>query len=363
MRYIFSVILLVLIFCSQALAFPRFAAKYNQRCGLCHVNPTGCGMRNTYGAEIFSQNDLPAHKTNPDSAAKFNLSDFLSVGLDARTLYVYNENSNMTLYPYIGNGKQSTLFQMEGNLYVNAQVTDKLSVLLNKELYSNFEVYGLGNYLPFNGYFKVGKFQPSFGWRFQDHTSFVRDALIWQPYYYDTGIEAGIYPSNISVNVGFFNGTASQMDDNRGKAVAARFEYRQPIGSSGFGVGGSFWRNDMATNSVDMYGPFFYINLLDGRIVHLGEIDWRKTKNTDITDLATTQSLSFMIQQGIWIEADYDHYDPDINVKSGDVTRYSFHVDYFPIGYLEVQPTYRYYDDKLIDEKYSQFVVQTHFFF
>ncbi len=363
MRYVPKITLAILILASNAFSVPRFAAKYNQKCGLCHVNPTGCGMRDIYGAQYFAQNELPVHKTKPELMAKFNISDFLSIGMDARTLYIYEENSDAAIYPYTPPGKQSTFFQMEGNLYINAQIDERLSVYLDKKLYSDFEVFGLGKYLPYDGYFKIGKFQPSYGWRRPDHTSFIRDVLGWFPYYFDTGIEAGIYPTDISANLGIFNGSAGQFDIDKGKAVAARFEYRKPIGLSGFGIGGSYWRNEMEQNTVDMYGPFFYINLLKGRLIHLGEFDWRKTKRTDITQFATTQSLSFLLTQGIWLEGDYDFYDPDIDLASGDVKRYSFHLDYFPIGYVEIQPTIRYYDDDIIMEKYTQLLMQAHLFF
>jgi hypothetical protein len=363
MRNVSKIILAILILTSTAFAFPRFAAKYNQKCALCHVNPTGCGMRNIYGSQFFAQNDLPVHKTDPGKVAKFNLSDFLLVGMDARTIYIYEENSERAIFPYVPNGKLSSFFQMEGDFYIDAQVTDRLAVFLKKGIYSEFEVYGLGNYLPYDGYVKIGKFQPSYGWRFQDHSSFVRDGLGWYPYYYDTGVEAGIYPSSFSANLGFFNGSSGQFDNDRGKAVAARFEYRKPIGLSGFGVGGSYWRNDMEQNAIDMYGPFFYINLLSGRLVHLGEFDRRKTKRTDITEFATTQSLSYLLTRGIWLEADYDYYDPDIDIKSGTVRRYSFHFDYFPIGYVELEPTARYYNDDIINENYTQLLMQAHFFF
>ncbi|HBC46739.1 MAG TPA: hypothetical protein DCZ43_06810, partial [candidate division Zixibacteria bacterium] len=114
--------------------------------------------------------------------------------------------------------------------------------------------------------------------------------------------------------------------------------------------------------TVDEYGPFYYINLLGGRLIHLGEVDWLKQKS-GITAMATTQSLSFRIQQGLYIEGDYDYLDPNIDLKSGAVNRYSFHLDYFPIGFMELEPIIRYYDDGLISDKYWNLMLQGHFFF
>lgn len=352
MRYIVTIIVGLVLLCSQAFAFPRFAAQYEQKCALCHVNPTGCGMRNIYGAQNFAQTELPAHKSA--TSVKPSFSDVFSIGMDARTLYIYNDNN-----------KQSSFFQMEGNLYLNAQLTNRFNLTLAKGINSEYEVYGVANYLPYQGILKVGKFQPSYGWRFQDHSSFVREAMLWPPTYFDTGIEIGIYPSSISANIGLFNGSSDQVnpfDNDKGKAFSARLEYRKHIAFLGLGLGGSYWRNDTGINTVDEYGPFYYINLLGGRLIHLGEVDWLKQKS-GITAMATTQSLSFRIQQGLYIEGDYDYLDPNIDLKSGAVNRYSFHLDYFPIGFMELEPIIRYYDDGLISDKYWNLMLQGHFFF
>ena len=78
--------------------------------------------------------------------------------------------------------------------------------------------------LPFNGYFRFGEFQPAYGWRFDDHTSFVREKMLWPANSTDTGIEFGIYPHGIAANIGIFNGTNGRLDDDKGKAIASRLE-------------------------------------------------------------------------------------------------------------------------------------------
>jgi hypothetical protein len=362
MKYIYGIIFVVLLF-SQAYSYPRFAAKYEQKCGLCHVNPTGCGMRNIYGSQFFATGELPAHKIPQDKVIKTNFTDHFMLGMDARNLYIYNENNNPAIYPNVPGGKQSTFFQMEADLNLNAQLTDRLSLFFKRDINTVVEVYGLGNYLPAQGYIKVGKFQPSYGWRFQDHTSFVRDPMTWYPFYYDTGIELGIYPDNFSANIGFFNGTSDVADNNRGKAIAGRLEYRLHLNPIGLGIGGSYWRNDFAPNTTDEYGPFYYLKLFNGNLVYLGEIDWLKFKATAVKQLATTHNVSLQICQGVWIEGDYDFIDPDTRVKAGTVSRYGLNLDYFPIGYVEIQPTVRYFDDKLLGKKYWNLVLQSHLYF
>jgi hypothetical protein len=355
-RYSFVIMALALmVLASTAFALPRFAAMNEQRCDVCHVNPTGCWMRNTYGAQFFAQTELSMHKATPDQMAVFKptISDNFSIGMDLRTIYIYNKQNS-----------QSTFFEMEGNLYFQAQVQDRFSMTLYKDVYSDFQAFGSASILPYQGYIKAGKFQPSYGWRFADHTSFVRERMLWPATYFDTGLEFGLYPSGVSANVGLFNGSGSMFDENKGKAVAARLELRRHIKFAGLCVGGSLWRNDQAANSISMYGPFYYVNLLRGRLVYLGEIGWLKDRRADSTSMATTQNAAFKVVPGVWIEAQYDFLDPDIHEKTGTLTRYGISLDCFPIAFMEIQPYLRYYDDSyLLHKKYYDLHTEIHFFF
>ncbi len=337
---------------------PRFAAKAEQKCNLCHVGPTGGGMRNSFGSQFFGMTELAAHSTPFEEISEFNprISEILSLGMDMRSQYVYDESSEI-----------STFFQMEGNFYVSADLNERFSLNLNKGLYQGFEIYGMGYILPYKGYFRIGKFQPAYGWRFADHTSFVREKMLWPPNSTDTGFELGVYPHGISANVGFFNGSGGMFDDGKGKAISTRVEARKNIGGLGLGLGGSYYLNDGPAGDKTMYGSFYYANLLHGKIIYLGEFDWLENKESvpsGLISLASTQKLSLLLRQGIWLEGSYDFYDPDIDIQSGTVVRYGLGLDYFPYGFLEIEPNIRYYDDSYgLNEKYILFNAQFHFFF
>jgi hypothetical protein len=120
------------------LAIPRFTARVEQKCGLCHISPNGGGMRNSFGSQFFAQTELAAHKVSFDSLSNFEpmLNKNISVGSDIRTLYHYDDSRQ------VKTGVKSSFFQMEGNLYVNAQLNDYVSATLNKGIYSGFEAYG-----------------------------------------------------------------------------------------------------------------------------------------------------------------------------------------------------------------------------
>jgi hypothetical protein len=167
----------------------------------------------------------------------------------------------------------------------------------------------------------------------------------------------------VSINFGLFNGTGGQLDNDQGKALAARLEYRLKLAGFGVGLGGSFWHNDREIGQIDMYGPLYYLKALKGKLIYLGELDWLDDKGTGNTMFATTQSLAFMLTQGIWVEGKYDFHDPDIDLKNGATTRYALNLDYFPIGFLELEPSLRYYRDGTADVDYVMFLGQFHFFF
>jgi len=352
-----AVILNILILISTAYGLPKFTAQYEQKCNLCHINPTGGGIRNAYGSQFFALTEMAVHKTAFEDVSSFQtqVSDLISLGADMRTLIYYDQNSD-----------QSSLFQMEGNFYVNAKLNEKFSLTLNKGLYDGFEIYGIGYLLPMKGYFQVGRFQPAYGWRFDDHTSFVREKMLWPAGSTDTGLELGINPRNFSVNVGLFNGTMRAFDDNKGKAVIGRAQWRHNIGGVGFGVGGSYMINGYSDGNTRMFGPFGYLKFLKGRLIYLGEIDWLEDDSQVSPPIneAASHKLSFMIKQGIWLNSTYDFYDPDINLITGRINRYGIGFNYFPYGFLEIQPNLLLYqDDFAVDENYLYFNTQIHFFF
>lgn len=54
---------ITLVFSSLSFSLPRFTAIAEQKCNLCHVSPTGGGMRNEFGSQFFAQTELAAHQT------------------------------------------------------------------------------------------------------------------------------------------------------------------------------------------------------------------------------------------------------------------------------------------------------------
>src|SRR5579863_4690980 len=69
---------------SAARAEPYLAVQLGLKCGQCHVNPTGGGLRTTFG-DIFSQTVLPAqHLDSPLDNWTGQLGQYLRAGGDLR---------------------------------------------------------------------------------------------------------------------------------------------------------------------------------------------------------------------------------------------------------------------------------------
>ena len=50
--------IIALIIFNLLLALPRFSIETSTSCMSCHVNPNGGGMRNDYGSNVFSLDEL-----------------------------------------------------------------------------------------------------------------------------------------------------------------------------------------------------------------------------------------------------------------------------------------------------------------
>ena len=83
-----AVTLLLLVGASAAHALPRYTAVYGQNCVLCHVNPTGGGMRSLYASQFLVPEEIAASGWQPEEMETLSpqISPNLAVGLDLRTL-------------------------------------------------------------------------------------------------------------------------------------------------------------------------------------------------------------------------------------------------------------------------------------
>lgn len=352
----------VLFFLAAATAVPRYSARYEQNCNLCHTNPTGGGMRSLYASQYLVPEEMVFRNPGGEFMEQIDpqLSGSITMGSDFRLLHVYSDEKNQV----------KNFFQMQGDIYIGFQMGPRLSLYYDHGISQSYELFGLGYLLPHNGYIKIGRFLPDYGWKFDDHTMFVRDKLgFFPPSHTDVGVELGMYPNRFALTVGVMNGAGgSSQDENSDVAVIGRAMYRFNVLGIAAGVGGSALRNPRIGAEYEAIGPFGYLGWK--RLTWLGEWDWYHVDPTNATDrwgLVLSQELTFLVQKGIEIKATYDFYDPDVDVETGKEDRFGGGVFVFLNPFVGIELLGRQYEFEngfdISGRNYFESVVQFHLLF
>jgi len=352
----------------QAPALPRFSSSTGAKCQSCHVNPSGAGMRQLFGAQ-YGRETLPVPEWGTDMEIEdFTtlLTSFVGVGADVRTLYYYVQ------LPDTGgsSGKNSNAFwEMQGDLYLNFKLAKKVNVYFEKGLYSGFELFGMVSQLPAAGHVKVGKFVPNFGTRLDDHTAYIRHYTGFSPASSPrpelTGIEAGVSPGWFSAFAGVYNaedGFGYAVGNSKAYLVRADglFELGKDmhlsLGANMFGTTTS------GGEKQSLYGGLGSFSI--GSFTIFGEGDMIQTKHSSgtITGYVTYIEANYVVTPGVDLKVAYDYYDPDKDVKDGAMSRYSFGVEFFPVSGVEIRPMYRVIVEEPENYSNNEFQIMLHFY-
>jgi hypothetical protein len=353
----------------SATALPRFASRTGARCQSCHVNPSGGGMRQTFGVQ-YGREELPVPTWSQDLGIEeftTKLSETVSIGADVRTLYYYQQVPDTGTA--VAGANQNAFWQMQGDVYLNLRLARNVQVYLDKGLYGGFEVFGLVKVLPEDGYIKVGKFVPNYGLKLDDHRAYVRQYTGFSQEFgrpERTGGEVGISPGPVTVTAGFYNaadgfgaGTGNQ------KSVLGRVEGMFRTGEEmSVGVGGNIFTSKSASGvRTTLLGGFGLYSYQD--LTLLGEADLIRTKTGGFTTsgMVLTLEAGYVVTPGLDLKVGYDFYDPDVDILSGAVSRYSLGLEFFPISGVEVRPVYRIVKDEPDEISNDEFQFLIHFYF
>jgi hypothetical protein len=287
----------------NAMALPRYTAQYGQDCRLCHVNPTGGGLRNTYARQVLVPTELAGGAGRPQAGdvAGVALPVDVTFGADLRTLAWMQE------------GGPSMLLAMQGDVYVGIAAPGDIQIYAEMGPHEA-EVFGLAYGVIPHGYLKAGRFTPDYGWRFDDHRQFSRRFLftpdgIDEPHaLLGEGVEAGIAVGGLSATTSVIQGGAEI-----GDAWAARALMRREVGALRVGVGSSVWQRGVGAGGRRAAGAFWYASA--GPWAWLGEID--ETRGDGRRGRLVTQEVTLDVQRGLALRAVYGFQDPDRELQSG----------------------------------------------
>jgi len=359
-------ILYLILLTSEINSLPRFAVKFGNQCNDCHYNPTGGLIRNLDGWQ-WGKNLLSMITTkDADFSMSPKISDNISIGIDYRTQFLYSQQ------------KSRTDFQnMSGSIYTNLALSKKINVIGKYDFVNLvWEGYGVAQVLPGNGYIKAGTFTPNFGIRIDDHTAFTRggnfgllftqkayQGLIYNPFYTEAGLEAGMYGGDLlfaTVSVGsnlFSNRTLS-----KDPTYTARFEITPSIEKFNFSFGASYAAAKIP-QAAEMYGGFFGVGNYEFSL--LGEFDI----GNDI--LLPGQKSNFLMVEasyslivGLDVILRYDRMDSNTKLKRDELSRLIAGFEFQPYTFIEIRPQYRFvFDGANPDTKNDAFVLQFHFWY
>ena len=363
MKTAFAIIAFLLFSVSGTLsALPRFASRMGLACSSCHVNPSGGGMRNAFGAASYGREDLPIPTWQDEYSLdgfSAQLTPFVSIGADFRMLYFSQQTGPTT--------SRNSFFQMQSDLYVSLQLAKRTFLYLNRGNGGRFEAFGVAGVLPEKGYVKAGWFVPNFGLRSDDHNIFTREKTLFAfGGGQDAGIEVGVSPGIFTFTASLTNGATTDRDNNGFKAVLGRGEVHSTIAGTNVRVGGSYYNNAHSGGVTTLLGAHGTLTLGENLTV-LGEFVKRRefSGSTGRRVLSSTFYLEadYVVTQGVDLKAGYEFHDPDTRYLTGTESRIVLGVEFFPLPGVEVRPMYVLRTEEPTDAENNQFLALLHFYF
>ena len=337
----------------QADAVPRYAARYEMSCNLCHHNPTGGGQRSLYASQYL----VPAEMVkNPVPFEELDSIDpqvgkNLIVGADMRTMH----QATVKGVPALEN-----FFQMQADVYLTFELDESRSLYVDRGMSETGEVFGLAYGLPASGYAKVGRFLPAYGWRFADHSRFVREKTgLAPPSSTDVGLEVGFHPGRAEAQFSLLNGASGLIWDNDDTyRLGARGAYRFRVGGVGVTTGGSVLY-DQGKKST-LAGPFGSAHW--GRWTWLGEADL-STADDEVQGLVVTHELAYQMRTGFDLVGTYDFYDADMDRMRGAERAVGFGIDTLWSPFFHIAARVRALGPTDDDFDTVETMVQAHWFY
>lgn len=319
-------------------AEPYLAVQLGLKCAQCHVNPTGGGLRTTFG-DIFAQTVLPAQHldTGLDNWTG-QLGSFLRTGGDLRF------DAQTAQAPHSASLQEFSLEQTR--VYLEAEViSNRLLAYVDEQVAPggalNREAYVLYWSATHDWYLKAGQMYLPFGLRLQDQTAFILTATGINMTNPDQGVEFGWERGHWDAQFAVSNGTAGGAVSSDGKQYSTQLIYVE----SAWRIGIAANRNDQSAGAKSAYGVF------GG--VRTGPISW--LAQAEITDdqsialgrgrqLATLLEANWLITRGHNLKITDEFLNPDRGVPNGEQTRWSLVYEFTPIQFAQVRAGFRWND-------------------
>ena len=319
---------------------PYFAVQMGLKCSACHVNPTGGGMRNTFGA-LWGQTTLPA-RTLKITEAPFTgeISRYFALGANLRADYTVSDTPATDR----NNSFDLNSLRIYGELRA---IPERLSIYFDERLApgnaNSAEAYVLYRSADHRYYAKAGQMYLPYGLRLQDNGAYIREQTGISFLTPDRGIEFGFDGARWTAQLAISNGTAGASEVDNGKQWSMRTEYVQ----SRWRAGASLNFNDFDTGSRRMQNIF--AGLRTGPVSWLAEADYivDETQSQRQETWAGLLEANWNLRKGQNLKFTAEHLDPANRAGDDQQVRLSVVWEYTPLPFVQLRAGWRNYDDEL----------------
>ncbi len=355
-RAVFAVSLLASV---GAHAEPYLAVQLGLKCGQCHVNPSGGGLRTTLG-DIIAQTVLPAqHLDTPFDNWTGQLGPYLRAGGDLRF------DASLTQVPHAKSVQQFEMQQTR--VYLEAEVIpNRLLAYVDEQVAPggalNREAYLLYWSATHDWYVKAGQMYLPFGLRLQDQSAFILTATGINMTTPDAGVEFGWERGSWDAQLAVSNGTAGGAVTGNGKQYSTQLAFVE----SRWRVGIAANRNVQAGGSKNAYGLF--AGLKTGPIAWLAQAeitDDQSIAKGQGRQFASVLEANWLIARGNNLKVTEEFLNPNRAVPNGEQTRWSLVYELTPIQFVQIRTGLRWNDGIPQDDSEHQrlYFVELHGYF
>jgi len=338
-------VMLCLAASSAAFAEPYLAVQEGLKCAACHVNPSGGGMRNTFG-QIWSQTAWPEKRIDTGDPWTGELSRYFAIGGNLRA---------SGSYTHVPNQRSLTAFDVDdGRVYLDVRaIPNRLSLYFDERIAPggsiNREAYARVSFADQRYYVKAGQLYLPFGIRLQDDGAFTRQVTGINFATPDRGVEFGIETAQWTAQLAITNGTAGGPATPNGKQFSARVERVTPR----WRAGASFNFDDSSKGTTatgielgkrQMQNVF--AGLRTGPVAWLVEGDYI-IDNTLVPNRKQTVGLveaDWRLRPGQNLKLTAEYFDPDTDVSNDYQDRFSLVWEYTPFQFAQLRVGVRNYD-------------------
>jgi hypothetical protein len=359
---------LALALCLVALraeAEPYLAVQTGLKCGQCHVNPTGGGLRTAFG-DIFAQTLLPQQHIDTGTGADTWTGDvtrFLRIGGDLRY------DATATEEPHT---KTVSTFNLEqARVYLEANVIpERLLVYVDEQVApngaQNEEAYGVYWSASHDWYLKGGQMYLPFGLRLQDQTAFILTTSGINMTTPDQGLEFGWERGHWDAQFAISNGKAGGLDTENGKQYSGQLQWVESI----FRVGGAANFNNKEAGNRSAFALFGGLHtgpvswLAQAEFIH----DQSVVEGTVVNgqrQVAGLAEANWLITKGNNLKITCEFKDPDRAVPNNNQTRWSAVYELTPVQFVQLRGGVRFEDGppQVDAEHVKLYFVELHGFF